>query len=324
MMFNEQSAARGTYSRYDAVGPRPIHFVVIHATQLDYFQTVERFTTDNGVSAHYLIRHRDGAVTQFVNDQDVAWHAGNWAMNAMSIGIELEAFIDQPAPFSMVQLRALVRLLTSLTDQYQIQRDRAHIIGHDNVPAPTATSVPTMHTDPGLQFDWAWLLPQLGVINPRLLPPVIGQPIVSLKNTVSLYRQPDQQAPLTTEGPAWTRQLSYGQLFECAALRPDWIGIWYNGKLAWLQAEAGIGRPESGLQEAPLSGPISVTSGPQTAAAKLADLPDEYRAVVLDHLKGPELVDCAGHIELGPTRSAQLIWLNHRLGFVPASSSPVN
>src|SRR5690606_15918515 len=40
--------------------------------------------------------------------------------------------------------------------------DRAHIIGHDNVPAITPDRVPAMHWDPGPYWDWAHYFELLG------------------------------------------------------------------------------------------------------------------------------------------------------------------
>ena len=44
------------------------------------------------VSWHYTLRSADGHVAQHVRTKDVAWHAGNWYVNAKSIGLEHEGF----------------------------------------------------------------------------------------------------------------------------------------------------------------------------------------------------------------------------------------
>jgi N-acetyl-anhydromuramyl-L-alanine amidase AmpD len=63
--------------------------------------------------------------------------------------------------------RSLARLTRYLADRYDIPLDREHIIGHDQVPGPTAVFQPGMHWDPGRYFAWAHFMALVGApINP--------------------------------------------------------------------------------------------------------------------------------------------------------------
>ena len=104
---------------------------------------------DLKVSAHLLIA-RDGVVTQFVNLNARAWHAGlsqfdgRDQCNDFSIGIELEGTDDQA--FTDTQYAVLVQLTHAIQSAYPaIKSDR--IAGHSDI-------APGRKTDPGDCFDW--------------------------------------------------------------------------------------------------------------------------------------------------------------------------
>ena len=104
---------------------------------------VEAWFSDprSGVSAHYLVG-LDGSVTQFVEEEDTARHAGGGAAelavrfpdadpNRHSIGIEFEdggdpLGVERPA----AQYRAGARLLGGIAERWGIPLDRAHVLGH--------------------------------------------------------------------------------------------------------------------------------------------------------------------------------------------------
>ncbi|GKQ39251.1 N-acetylmuramoyl-L-alanine amidase [Streptomyces sp. A012304] len=123
--------------------------VVIHVTQTTYAKTLGIFQNPKKrVSAHYVVRSVDGHVAQCVREADIAWHAGNWEYNIRSIGIEHEGWVDRPAYFTDALYERSARLTASVCDRYGIPKDRAHIIGHHEVPG-------TDHTDPGPNWDWS-------------------------------------------------------------------------------------------------------------------------------------------------------------------------
>lgn len=110
-----------------------------------YFETIK----DLRVSAHCLIA-RDGAVTQYVNFNDRAWHAGLSSFqgrekcNDFAIGIELEGSNEQP--FTDAQYESLHALTLAILQEYpKITPDR--IVGHCHI-------APERKIDPGQFFDW--------------------------------------------------------------------------------------------------------------------------------------------------------------------------
>ncbi|MFD5573538.1 N-acetylmuramoyl-L-alanine amidase [Streptomyces cadmiisoli] len=143
-----QPATSANYTRRRRQVPRRVDLVVIHVTQTDYSNTLAVFQNRRRqVSAHYVVRSRDGHVAQCVRESDIAWHAGNWDYNTRSIGIEHEGWVDQPAYFTDALYEHSARLTAAICDRHGIPKDGAHIIGHHEVPG-------TDHTDPGPHWDW--------------------------------------------------------------------------------------------------------------------------------------------------------------------------
>jgi N-acetylmuramoyl-L-alanine amidase len=65
-----------------------IRHVVIHYNAADgTVEDVHRWWQTRAASAHYQVES-SGRIGQLVWDRDTAWHAGNWAENLRSIGIE--------------------------------------------------------------------------------------------------------------------------------------------------------------------------------------------------------------------------------------------
>ena len=123
-----------------------------------YFQSIRGLE----VSAHFVIA-RDGAVTQFVNCNDRAWHAGQSSYrgqngcNDHSIGIELEGL--EGGLFTEAQYQQLAHLCEAISATYPIEA----IAGHEHI-------APGRKADPGAGFAWhtlQHLLPSLPVQWPR-------------------------------------------------------------------------------------------------------------------------------------------------------------
>lgn len=120
-----------------------------------YFDTIAGLE----VSAHALI-DRTGAVTQFVNFNDRAWHAGvsSWEersdCNDFSIGIELEG--TDSVPYTSAQYDALVDVVADLIRAYP-ELNRKGIAGHADI-------APGRKTDPGRAFEWQYFFQQLDVV----------------------------------------------------------------------------------------------------------------------------------------------------------------
>jgi N-acetyl-anhydromuramyl-L-alanine amidase AmpD len=131
-----------------------IEYVVIHYTDISYERTLRAFNIRAAdVSSHYVVRG-DGHIAQIVGEADTAWHSGNYWFNISSIGIELELDRITNPVFTAEEYYAAAALVCGIAGRYGIPLDRAHIIGHNEVPGST-------HTDPGPTWGWPhfmWLV----------------------------------------------------------------------------------------------------------------------------------------------------------------------
>lgn len=126
----------------------PVKLIVVHVTQGSWSSALNWFQDPYaGVSAHYTVRSRDGRVGQSVSELNVAYHAGSYRHNGVSVGIEHEGYVDDPSWFTHEMYRSSAALAAYLCDEYGIPVDRDHIVGHNEVPGAT-------HTDPGDWWYW--------------------------------------------------------------------------------------------------------------------------------------------------------------------------
>lgn len=127
-----------------------IQYIVIHATDGGYAGALAWFRNPSShLSAHYVIRASDGAITQTVSEADTAFHARGF--NRQAIGIEHEFVPDSGIGYTDAQYRASATLVCAIARRYGIPTDRAHIIGHNEVPG-------TDHTDPGPTWNWSFYM----------------------------------------------------------------------------------------------------------------------------------------------------------------------
>lgn len=154
-------ASTANWRRADRPDDFTIDRVVIHVIQGDYAAAISAFESPaHQAATHYILRTEDGKVAQAVRELDVAYHAGNREYNERSVGIEHEGFVDQPEWFTEKMYRASARLTADICDRNDIPRDRAHIIGHHEVPGAD-------HTDPGPHWDWDTYLRLVREVPPR-------------------------------------------------------------------------------------------------------------------------------------------------------------
>ncbi|MFC7099603.1 N-acetylmuramoyl-L-alanine amidase [Nonomuraea rubra] len=144
------------YGNHDHLArKRSVDYIVIHDTEGTYQGIPSLVRNPKYVSWHYTIRSRDGHVAQHVPTNDIAWHAGNWDVNTRSIGIEHEGYLAKGgAWYTEAMYRSSARLVKYLAAKHDIPLNRAHILGHDNVPGTTPQTVAGMHEDPGPYWDW--------------------------------------------------------------------------------------------------------------------------------------------------------------------------
>ena len=154
--YEQYGPGAGDYGNHDlaqrsTTGPT-VDSIVIHDTEASWDTTLKLVQDPTYVSWHYSLRSSDGHIAQHVATKDVAWHAGNWYVNGHSIGLEHEGFAAAGATWYTESLyRKSARLVGYLAAKYAIPLDRAHIIGHDQVPGPTPATVRRM---PGPVARW--------------------------------------------------------------------------------------------------------------------------------------------------------------------------
>ena len=128
-------------------GVEQITEIVVHTMEGYYGGSQSWFKNpDADVSAHYLVRSSDGEITQMVDDSDRAWHV--ICLNDSSIGIEHEGFVGEGATWYTDEMYEESAKLTAwLANQYLVNLDREHIVGHNETGCTT-------HSDPGSMWDW--------------------------------------------------------------------------------------------------------------------------------------------------------------------------
>ncbi|GAB2952548.1 peptidoglycan recognition family protein [Micromonospora polyrhachis] len=271
----------GNYGNHDK-GNRPaqqkIEYILIHDAE-GYFDSTTRLAQDpEWVSWHYTMRSADGHTAQHLKAKDVGWHAGNWYVNAKSVGIEHEGFAAQGTWYTEAMYRSSAKLVRYLAKKHNVPLDRQHIIGHDNVPGTVPSTVRGMHWDPGPYWDWSHYFDLLGApirgtgtprtglvtLDPDFAtnrpnfygcakaPAPPTEPCPSRgSSSVILRSAPSPDAPLVNDialrpdGTPNTMQISdhgargsAGQTYAIADRQGDWTAIWYLGQKAWFHNPA--------------------------------------------------------------------------------------
>lgn len=112
---------------------KPITKIVVHWFGVgDLNSANNRFqSASSGVSAHYGVS--DDTIYQWVKEEDVAYHAGNYEVNQCSIGIENDATTTKNASEKTYQTAG--KLIGEICKRHSIPLDREHIIKHSEVKA---------------------------------------------------------------------------------------------------------------------------------------------------------------------------------------------
>ncbi|WP_460440882.1 N-acetylmuramoyl-L-alanine amidase [Amycolatopsis stemonae] len=273
-----------------------IDHIVIHDTE-GYWDSVLKLAQDpTYVSWHYTVRSNDGLIAQHVPTKDVAWHAGNWYVNAKSIGVEHEGFAAKGTWYTEAMYRSSAKLVGYLARRYGIPLDRAHIIGHDNVPGTIPSTIKGMHWDPGPYWDWSHYFDLLGAplggfgrpgsslvtIDPDFAKnqPIFtgcdtaGQPCAARgSEAVVLHSEPSESSPLLKDvglhpdGTPSTMdvadvgsRVATGQQYAVADVSGDWTAIWYLGQKGWFHnpRDARVAKPAIGWVVTPKPGLATV------------------------------------------------------------------
>ncbi|NHV99066.1 MAG: N-acetylmuramoyl-L-alanine amidase [Thaumarchaeota archaeon] len=145
-----------------------VRWIIIHVVEGDAQAALNWFKDPRAkASSHYIVGY-DGMVYQMVKEKDIAWHAGNWAYNEHSIGIEHAGYADRKI-FTEEEYKASAKLVAYLLKKYNVSLQHPEglapadptqgsgVIGHNQVPDPSDPSVgggKSHHYDPGVNWDW--------------------------------------------------------------------------------------------------------------------------------------------------------------------------
>ena len=273
--YHQNSKDPGDYGNYDLARREAdglaVRFVVIHDAETDYQTTIKIFQDPlNYVSAHYVVRSSDGQITQMVDTKNVAWHAGNWNVNMHAIGYEHEGFAIQGTTwYTEAMYEASAAMTKHLAAEYGIPLDRAHIIGHDDIPGPTAFFVRGMHWDPGPFWNWTRYMDLVGAPitatttsgNIVTIAPDFATNTPQVRdcegsgallapqpaNFVYLHTSPSLTAPLFNDpglassthttgtdcAADWGDKTDTGQTFYRVQRQGDWDELYYAGNTVW-------------------------------------------------------------------------------------------
>lgn len=291
--YGEDPGAYGNHDKADRPKDLDIDYIVIHDTETSYTNTLRLVQDPTYVSWQYTMRSFDGHVAQHLTPDDVAWQAGNWSINTHSLGIEHEGVAADGSWFTEAMYASSAKLVGYLANRYDIPLDRAHIIGHENVPAVDPAHVPGMHWDAGPFWDWEHYFdllgatPQAGDADSGLVTvapswdtnyqefygcdsanPTGSCGAQRSASTVFLHSEPSLDSPLLNDpgidpsgAPSTNRindvgsRVGYGQTYAVAEVSGDWTAVWFLGKKGWIYnpADAAVLIPADGQKVSPLA-----------------------------------------------------------------------
>ena len=123
-------------------GGHAVDHIVVHYTGTDAsaHNNLVYFSRNSAkASAHYFI-DRDGTLYQSVPEEDTAWHAGKFAMNQRSVGIES---VSAGEDFTDEQIATLAAMTQALMAKYGIPAE--NVVRHYDV---TGKECPAPYIDP--------------------------------------------------------------------------------------------------------------------------------------------------------------------------------
>lgn len=164
------------------LGNASVNKIVIHDTEGGWDGSVATLQNDSGKSVHYIVDADGSRVGQFRPETDTTWHAGNYYYNETSIGIEHVGVASDPAGYSDGLYATSEDLVKSIRTRWDVPLDRAHIVGHYQIPDGTNISESSAacsdtldacetspnyggannHRDPGYHWQWCQYMEHLG------------------------------------------------------------------------------------------------------------------------------------------------------------------
>jgi uncharacterized protein (TIGR03382 family) len=163
------------------LGNAAVDTIVIHDTEGGWDGSVATLQFDSGKSVQYIIDADGARVGQFRPETDTAWHAGNYHYNEISIGIEHVGVASDATGYAPALYARSRDLVQSIRTRWTVPLDRAHIIGHYQVPNGNTISASGPpcdgldaceqsanyggagnHRDPGYYWQWCQYMEALG------------------------------------------------------------------------------------------------------------------------------------------------------------------
>jgi hypothetical protein len=159
------------YGHFDTNRVYPIDKIVLHSSASTKQSLIDTFGGGNRlVSAHYGIDNQ-GNIMAFLEEYNVAYHAGNYRVNQSSIGIE---HVDEGATVKKhtnEQYDSSIKLVADICKFYGIPCDIEHIVPHSAI-VPTACP---NGLDISRIIDGARIL----LTPPVVVPAVVESPVAS-------------------------------------------------------------------------------------------------------------------------------------------------
>nr|ASV47109.1 N-acetylmuramoyl-L-alanine amidase [uncultured bacterium] len=219
-------------------------------------------------SPHYVVRAADGAVTQTVRLEDVAWHSGDPALNAGSVGIAVERGPSGPTPAAYRSVSRLLRWLAARG----LPLDREHVLGGGELPGAP------LRLDPA--WDWAGVLAAAGA--PLRARAFRAERVVTVAAPGLLLREAPAEDAAVLPG-----QPTVGRSLAVAERRGEWTAVWYGGRAAWFRDPAGrLTLPGDAERVTPVPGraaaPLFRAVGGRAPVPLSAGMPAGQAYVLLD------------------------------------------
>jgi MYXO-CTERM domain-containing protein len=163
-------------------GTAVVNMIAIHDTEGGWNASVATLQNDAGKSVHYIVDADGSRVGQFVPESYTAWHVGNYFYNQRMVGIEHVGVASDPAGYATPLYDKSVELVKNIRTRWSVPLDRAHIIGHYQVPNGNAIAQDSQyctdtlnncetsanyggannHRDPGYNWQWCQYMQKLG------------------------------------------------------------------------------------------------------------------------------------------------------------------
>lgn len=148
----------------------PISYVVIHKVQGSASSAAAWFQNCQAVaSTHYAFDNNSGYCYQMVYEKDIAWHGANYWYAQRSIGIEHGGYDGSNDTATACYNESALETKSCII-YYTVAYDRAHILGHQELPGcgTPGRGGQTCSGDPGPYWNWSYYM---GKCNPNPVTP---------------------------------------------------------------------------------------------------------------------------------------------------------